>query len=90
MEQHIIKEIKEFINKGYIDGLKELWLEYQLTEFEKPIAWDYIFQKVYIHACLKKQVTIVVWLESLFIQFDQIQQIAIRHTLNYGKYLLHK
>lgn len=90
MEQYIIREIKEFINRDYFDGLKELWLEYQSTEFEKPIAWDYIFQKVYIHACLKKQINIIIWLDSLFKQFDEIQQIGIRHTLTYGKYLLNK
>ncbi len=90
MEQYIITEIKEFINRGYLDGLKELWSELQSIEFERIIAWDYIFQKVYIHACLKQQNDIAIWLESLFSMFNEIQQIAIRHTLNYGKYLLNK
>ncbi len=90
MEQYIIREIKEFINRGYIDELKELWLEYQAANTERPVAWDYVFQKVYIHACLKKQVAIAMWLESLFTQFDELQQIANRHTLTYGKYLLNK
>jgi len=90
MEEDIIQEIKQFINRGYLDGLKELWNEYQNTQFEKPIAWDYIFQKVYLHACLKKQIQIVEWLQTLFTQLGEIQQIAIKHTITYGNYLLRK
>lgn len=96
MESHItseiIKEVKEFINKNNLECLKELWTEYQTTDFEsyQQVSWDYIFQKVYLHACLKKRRDIVEWLDTLFIGFNEITQIAIRHTLNYGKYLLNK
>jgi hypothetical protein len=90
MEVHLIREIKELINKGDLNSLKELWINYQKIDFEIPIAWDYIFQKVYIHSCLKKQIIIVKWLESLFPLLNDIHKIAIRHTLIYGKYLLNK
>ena len=43
------------INKGNLEGLKILWEDYEDTDFGKKIAWDYIFQKVYVHSVLKKQ-----------------------------------
>jgi hypothetical protein len=86
----IIKDIKDIINKGNLNELKELWETYQNTDFDGIIAWDYVFQKVYLHACLKKKIEIVNWLELLFNQFNDIHKIAIRHTLTYGKYLLRK
>ncbi len=88
--EYIIREIKDVINKGNIDELKELWENYQNTDFNDIIAWDYVFQKVYLHACLKKKVDMVQWLELLFSQFNEIHKIALRHTLIYGKYLLRK
>ena len=42
-----------------MEGLQELWNQYNDTDFGRELAWDYVFQKVYIHSCLKKQKEIV-------------------------------
>jgi hypothetical protein len=49
---------------------------------------QYLYQKVYLHACLKKKVEIVDWLTSLFSTFDQVSQIAMRQMFPYGRHLL--
>ena len=91
MEDDIIRELKEFINKGDLSGITEKWDEFQNeTDFGREIAWDYVFQKIYIHSCLKKQTKIVEWLLEIFNTFNEFHQIAIKPTFAYGKYLLNK
>lgn len=91
IEDQIISDIKPFINKGNVDGFKEIWNEYyNETEYDREIAWDYIFQKVYLHSALKKQVEICNWLQTIFSQFNPIIQIGLRQMFAYGKYLLNK
>jgi hypothetical protein len=89
LEDHLVTTIKPLINKGDLDLVKELWKEYQEeTEFPREIAWEYVFQKVYIHAALKKQKAICEWLDTMFLTFDPIIQIGIRHTFAYARTLL--
>ena len=89
LEDHIVTTIKPYINNGNLDDLKELWIEYrEQTEFPRDIAWDYVFQKVYIHAALKKQKHVCDWLDTIFFEFDPIIQIGMRQTFAYAKFLL--
>jgi hypothetical protein len=91
IEHQIINECKILINNNNLDGLKELWVEYkENTEFEREIAWDYIFQKVYFHAALKKQKLICDWLDTIFLEFSITVQIALRQMFSYARYLLNK
>jgi hypothetical protein len=91
IEEQLIAEIKPFINKGNLEGLKEQWVEYRLeTDFGREIAWDFVFQKIYLHAALKKQKAICDWLDTVFTEFDPIQQIALRQMFAYAKHLLNK
>jgi hypothetical protein len=91
IEDQIISQIKPFINKGNLEGLKEQWLEYTTeTDFERDIAWDYIFQKIYLHAALKKQKHICEWLDLLFTKFNPVVQVALRQMFAYARYLLNK
>ncbi len=91
IEEQLISEIKPYINKGNLDGLKEQWQEYRLeTEFDREIAWDFVFQKIYLHAALKKQKHICEWLDTVFTEFDPIQQIALRQMFPYARHLLNK
>lgn len=89
LEDHLVSTIKPLINKGDLDLVKELWIEYsEETEFAREVAWDYVFQKVYIHAALKKQRPICEWLDTIFLKFDPIVQIGMRHTFAYARTLL--
>ena len=91
IEEQLVLQIKPYINKGNLDGLKEQWLEYRVeTDFGRDIAWDYVFQKVYLHAALKKQKAICEWLDTVFTEFDPIQQIAMRQMFSYARHLLNK
>jgi hypothetical protein len=91
IELEIVDEIKFYVSIGDLDTIKTLFHEYQHnTEFQREISWDYIFQKVYLHAALKKQKHICEWLDTLFTRLDPIQQIALRQMFSYAKHLLNK
>ena len=81
----ILQRIKDAIDK---DDLKEVQEMYDSIDFnDSQIPWDYVFQKVYLYACLKKKQKFIAWFENIFYQFNQIQQSGIRHTLNYGRFI---
>lgn len=89
LEDHIVRTIKPFIEKGDLGALQEIWAEYKdNTEFPREVAWDYVFQKVYLHAALKKQRHLCAWLDEVFLEFDPIVQIAMRQMFAYARYLL--
>ena len=88
IEDHLIYESKEIIGLGDLPTLQVMWEDYQQTDFGRELAWEYIFQKLYIHAALKKKKHICEWLDTLYVQLDPIQQIGIRHTICYARYLL--
>jgi len=70
-----------------LEGLKT----YVPTLFEYNYDWPTLFQKVYLHACLKKKHDIALWLRNdIYTIMDPIQQIALRHVFPYGKHLLEK
>jgi hypothetical protein len=76
------------VNAGNLQDCQD-YVEF-LREEGEPLAWDYIYQKVYLHACLRKQKHIVDWLLELYKELSVIEQIAIRQIFPYGRYLLAK
>lgn len=92
IEDTLIFDIKNIINKGDLSALQAHYanLQNDYDWSERAPDWPYVLQKVYLHACLKRRREIAVWLEGLFTSMDPIQQIAYRHTLNYGRVLLRK
>jgi len=90
IEQQLISEIKPFVNNGNLDGLKKKLNEYKEIDFEREIAWEFIFQKIYLHAALKKQKHICEWLDTIFVEFDPIIKIGLRQMFSYANYLLNK
>ncbi len=71
------------------ENLEELQIVYEEAKGE-PFPWEYVYQKLYLHACLKKKTQVAEWMRGLFSQFDPIQQIGIRQMFSYGNYLLRK
>jgi hypothetical protein len=56
---------------------------------QEPIDWVYLFQKVYLHACLRRRTDVASWFQEVcFQQLDAIQQIAVRQVFAYGRHLL--
>lgn len=90
IEHDVVMEAKTYIVVGDLEGLKALWDEYQETDFGRPLAWEWIFQKVYLYAALKKQRAICDWLDELFLELDPIQQMGLRQMFPYARHLLHK
>jgi hypothetical protein len=85
-----IRDLKELINSDNLETFKRYVDEFiQSTEY--PIDPAFIFQKVYLHACLKKRHEIVNYLlRDCFPLLDPIEQIAIRQVFSYGRVLLSK
>ena len=81
---YFVKECKEFIDRGYLEGLEAFVSEHS----QDTIAWEYVLQKLYIHACLKKSPTIAEKILEKVVLLDPIQQIAIRQMIPYGNWLL--
>ena len=78
---------KNYINMNNFEDLKT----YIPTLFEYNYDWPVLFQKIYLHACLKKNEPIATWLQtSIYPLLDPIQQIALRQVFPYGRHLLQK
>ena len=88
MEKQIVHEFKHIINTGDLYEFQELTNNY--LESEETIAWDYVFQKVYLHAALKKRADIITYMDTLYPRLGQIEQIHIRQMFSYARYLLKK
>lgn len=82
----LIRVFKEFINKKDLEGFKSYLFEIQETY--ESLSWDYMFQKVYIHACLKKYQPVVDVLTEKYEELDPIHKISLRQIFAYGNYLL--
>jgi hypothetical protein len=90
MEAAVIRDCKALIEHSSLQALQTFFDEVQQDEDAHLVDWPYVWQKVYIHACLKKKSDMVIWLEAQFKELDPIICIAYRHTLNYGRYLLRR
>jgi len=85
---YLILEIKEFINQNDLLSLQQYFQQLDLND--TTIPWDFVYQKIYLHSCLKKNKEIKEWFESLISLFNPISQSAIKHTFHYGNYLMNK
>jgi hypothetical protein len=93
MDAQLIKVCRVYAETNNVEMLKEYY-EYMLSavqtgEIEHTPDWPHIFQKVYLHACLKGSQEIANWMQqSVFPMLDPIQQIGLRQIFPYGRYLL--
>ncbi len=87
-ELAIIARGKEFVNARDTFGLQKFYEELQESEFDVVPSWAYIFQKIYLHACLKGLRDAAVWLEGVAQNNPEITQLGFRQTIAYGRQLL--
>lgn len=85
----MIKRFKSYVEAEDLSGAQG-FLSGLVLDSTDALAWDHIYQKVYIHACLKKKRAFVEWIMSLFEMLEPIEKIALRQTFAYGNYLLNK
>ena len=96
----VIRECKYYIDNDKLDCLKDEFENmtikridldksgYHDTKPEYRPNFEYVFQKVYLHACLKKKLEFIEYLKEVYETFGEIEKMALRHTFIYGKYLL--
>ena len=91
MSKEIIEICKKYIEENNLDYLQLYYKELVSSMNFEDLDWPSIFQKLYLHACLRKKPEIAQWFESaLYPTMDPIQQIALRQIFPYGRYLLGK
>ncbi len=90
MEQSIIRDCKALIEHSSLQALQTYFDEVTHDEDAHLVDWAYVWQKTYLHACLKKKREMTAWLEERFKDLDPIACMAYRHTLNYGRHLSRK
>lgn len=88
MNDAFIRTCKTYVNEGNLLGLQECYSEMQNNDLGYNLNWEYIFHRIYLHACLKKKHTIVDWLTAMFGTLDPIAQIGLRQIFPYGRFLL--
>jgi len=89
MDQTILHTSKHFIQRRDLAGIQQYWEELLETEFTEYVDPPTLFQKIYLHACLKGASEIALWLkQTIYPTLDPIMQIALRQLFPYGDVLL--
>jgi hypothetical protein len=90
MNEAVIKACKAYVNQGDLAGLMTYYGQVRDHDFGYNLNWEYIYHRIYLHACLKKKQDIADWLTSIFSSFDIVSQAGLRQIFPYGRYLLAK
>ena len=78
---------KRLVDKADLDSLQSAWSTLDFQQIAVDPSW--LFQKLYLHACLRGCQAIAVWLQmSVFPTLDPLHQLAIRQCFPYGRHLL--
>ena len=84
-QQHLIDLAKQAIESNDFEALQAYFDDVR----ELDLDWPSVFQKVYLHACLKGSKEIASWMQdTVFPTMDPIQQIGLRQVFSYGRHLL--
>ena len=81
-----VDEVKAMIEKGNLSGIVDTYQDMRAQEGYEP-NWQFIYQKCYLHACLKHQHEIAAWFRQVYNDLDPISKIALRQVFAYGNYL---
>ncbi len=87
MQEYIIKKFKYYIDDDRYEDMYELYNNITTPEYHNKISYPFIFQKVYLYACIKRKSEVVVWLFNVYKTFALVDRIALRPTIIYGKHL---
>lgn len=88
MNEAFIRTCKTYVNEGNLLGLQDCYNEMQNNDLGYNLNWEYIYHRVYLHACLKRKRDIVDWLTEMFGTLDPVSQIGLRQIFPYGRFLL--
>lgn len=91
MDQIMITAAKKCIEENRLHALQSTYEEFIASFDTSQTDWPYIFQKIYLHSCLKGRKEIAEWLEkTIYPNMEPIQKIALRQIFPYGRHLLQK
>jgi hypothetical protein len=89
-QDRIIETFKYYIDHEKYDEIQKYYEEIveNKDDAEYRLNYEYIFQKVFLYACLKKKMDVVEFMNKIYLTFDIVEQIALKPTLIYGKYII--
>lgn len=91
MDKAIVDFCKYCIEQNDLIAIQNYFINLQNMEFDYRLPWEYMFKMIYIHACLKKNISIANWLkEEVYPNMHEVSQIGLRQVFKYGEYLLRK
>ena len=88
VELDLVRQLKAFLNASDDMGFQEFCASLLDTEFSPEPTWPWVFQKVYIHACLRRRVAVAEWLRGIATANPTLVGLGWRQTVAYGKALL--
>jgi hypothetical protein len=94
--ENLIRYFKNLINENntecFISDMNELTQDSkEINVFGTNADCAYTFQKLYLHACLKKRKEIADYLTNeIYPKLYEIERLSIKQVFPYGRYLLSK
>ena len=87
--EHIITTIRYYITNEMWDELQKYYttIFHSTEKKEYRINYEYIFQNIYLFVCNQKNEEMMNVLHHIYDGFGDIEKIALKPTLIYGKYL---
>lgn len=86
-QEELIRHVKNLIDTDNLEGIQSVYAQ---LAYAGNYNWAYVFQKVYLHACLRQKQEIANYIKDLFQFLPDLDQVAIRQVFHYGNYLLRK
>lgn len=92
MDTVILNTVKDYIEHDQLEELQTYFIQVLSEPSEDyRLPWEYLFQRSYLHACLKKNRRIAEWFErEVYTYFDDLTKMALRQSFAYGRYLLNR
>ena len=95
MEYFTAKDIinygKERIENKDVYGFEELYTNMKTKEVkEYSLNYAHIYKHLFLHACLKNNSNVIIFLTKAYFNLSLCDQLALRQTVFYGKYLIPK
>ncbi len=85
----VVSEIKDAINTRDLLTVQEYYKELETTDIFDQMDPAYLFQKAYLHSCLKGCQDISSWFEKeIYPTLPEISRISIAQVFSYGRHLL--
>ena len=95
MEHFTAKDIidygKKRIENQDIYGIEELYTNMKSKKVnDYQLNYAHIYKQLFLHACIKNNCNVIIFLTKAFFDLSLCDQLALRQTVFYGKYLISK